>query len=59
MAVSALQFAEPSRVRIEREFRNRGTALRACPVSLEHLALSAIISHVISHCCLYYDYADK
>ena len=45
VTVSAEKLVEPCRIRLEREFRDRTVALRALPVSVEHLALEASASH--------------
>ena len=44
VTVPAEELVEAGRIRLEREFRDRTVALRALPVSLEHLPLEACAS---------------
>ncbi len=52
VAISAEKLAESGRIWLKRQFRYRGTAVCALPVTLEHLALKT--TSIVLHCDFYF-----
>ena len=60
MAIAAKKLAKSGRIRFEREFGDRSSAVRAFPISLEHLALkTALITFHFIFVSFSYLYANR